>query len=203
MVSRMENQLSRPGDGYRYATVKSEGTLGMNGVEQNPYTPSGIVEADKPHQPGLARRVLLGALQSLSFAVLFCFSLLFLGSSVRHGVTEGWEYAIWFVPEYPFLTVVIVLSNAVLRRILLPRPKWRALWLPLLAGVVSFLSLNAVHSRVDSIIQIIIPPGSDSWTSYIAELLIQGTEPSFVGIFVEGLGHGVLFILGRKRSKVA
>ena len=169
----------------------------MNGFEQNPYAASKVVATDTRYSSGVARRVSLRALQSLFLAFLFCLSFLFLGDSVQNGITDAWDYTIWFVTEYPILTATIVLWNWILRVIFLPRPQLRTVWLPLFAGVASFLTYNSVHSRVGAIRQMIIP---QSWGSEIWELLLEGIEPSFVGILVEGVGHGILLILKRNTS---
>lgn len=179
----------------------------MNGVEQNPYAASNVAATDARHLAGFARRVWLRALQSLFPAILFCLSFLFLGGSVNYGVyrgwdytsiTEGWNYTLFFVTEYPFLTATIVLWNGLLRAILLPRPRLRTFWLPLAAGVASFLSFNWVHFHVDSIRQVMLPSGSGD---AILDLVIMGSVPSCVGILVEGVAHGVHLVNKRRTRK--
>ncbi|MEZ6115693.1 MAG: hypothetical protein R3C28_33640 [Pirellulaceae bacterium] len=170
----------------------------MNGVEQNPYAASRVVATDTRRLSGVARRVSFRTLQSLFLAVLFCLSFLFLGCSAKSGITSGWDYTIFFVTEYPFLTAAIVLWNALLRGILLPRLQLTTVWLPLVAGVASFLSFNPVHFRVDSISQMIIRQGWDSGT---VEFVSMGIVPSFVGIIVEGVGHGMHLLVKRNTKK--
>lgn len=176
----------------------------MNGVDQDPYAASNVVATDTRHLPGFARRVSFRASQSLFLAILFCLSFLFLGCSARFGVyhgwdytniTEGWDYTIFFVTEYPFLTAVIVLWNGLLRGIFLPRPQLRTIWLPLVAGVASFLTFNWVHFRVDAISEMVFSYG---WGDGILELIIMGIVPSFVGILVEGVGHGMHLVYKRR-----
>ena len=170
----------------------------MNGVEQNPYAASKAAATATQNQTGIARRVLLRGSQSLFLAVLFCLSFLFLGCSVKHGITSGWDYTQFFITEYPFLTAIIVFWNGLLRGILLPRYQLRTAWMPLVAGVASFLSFNWVHFRIEAIRQSLFPY---NWGDGILELVIMGIAPSFVGILVEAAGHGVHLLLKRNNSK--
>ncbi|MEZ6043583.1 MAG: hypothetical protein R3C20_24055 [Planctomycetaceae bacterium] len=170
----------------------------MNGVEQNPYTPSNAVAMDTWDLSGFARRVSLRALQSTFLAILFCLSFLFLGYSAKQGVTEGWDYTIFFVTEYPLLTAAIVVSNALIRGIFLPRPRLSTVWLPLVAGVASFLSYNWVHFRIESIQQVLFPFG---WGNGIFELVIEASLPTFVGVAVEGVWHG-MHRVSTRRTKI-
>ena len=173
----------------------------MDGVELNPYLASNPAGTDLRQRSGFARRISLRALQSIFLAILFCLSFLFLGCSARHGVTEGWDYTVFFVTEYPLLAAAIVVSNALVRGILFPRLQITTVWFPLVAGVLSFLSYNWVHFRVDAICQMIIPHSWDSLGSGILEHIVFGLAPSFVGILVEGIGHGIHLIYKRRMRK--
>lgn len=172
----------------------------MNGVEQNPYTVSKVVASGTRHLSGVADRFSLRAFQSLFLAVLFCLSFLFVGGSVRMGIADAADYTVFFVTEYPFLTAAIVLWNGLLRGILLPRPQLRTVWLPLVAGVVSFLSFNSVYFRIDAINQMIFPQG---WALGTVELVSMGIVPSFIGILVEGAWHGMQLLVKRNMRESA
>ena len=193
-VSQIDSRSSVPGNGYRYATRIAHSTVHMNGVEQNPYAPSQVVVPDTGQQSCGPRRS-LRALQSLFLAVLFFFSFLFLGCLATNGITDAWNYTIFFVTEYPVLSIAIVLSNALLRRMLLPKLQARLFWLPVVGGVAPFCSFNWVWYYFDAFM---IDLGLSSG---ILAILAVGVTPSFVGILVEGFGQGTHFIVKRNKSK--
>jgi hypothetical protein len=173
----------------------------MNGVEQNPYAASEVL-VPETRQLSDAPRLSLRVLQNLFFAVLFCLSFLFLGFLVKTGRIAGaFNYTVFFVTEYPLLVLAIVLTNALLRQLLLPKLHARMFWLPIVGGVASFCSFDVVHPYFDAINQMII---SQEWDSGTVEFVSGGIAPSFIGILIEGIGHGMhFFVKSSKRKHIA